>query len=55
MAHAGGHGRPTRLKPGDRILALRELPMQRRKPVHSHRQMLDGVGLGGLWSGRDAE
>lgn len=55
MAHAGGHGRPTRLKPGDRILALRELRMQRRKPVHSHRQMLDGVGLGGLWSGRDAE
>lgn len=46
MVHAGGNGRPTRLKPQDRILALKELPMQRRKPVHSHTQAAE------RWAGR---
>lgn len=46
MAHAGGSGRPTRLKPQDRILALKELLMQRRKPVHSHTQAVE------RWAGR---
>ena len=55
MAHAGGNGKTIRLKPQDRILALKELPMQRRKPAHSHTQRLGRGGLGGPWHGRDME